>query len=103
MEHTIQIEESVVELSLDWLLGEVCIQHHDHPYLIIRQTANPVFPNRYLMSHQVKDGRLFIKDRRKKILSFGLQLYKTDVVFFLNDNYSPFPFVVKEQIFRQRD
>ncbi|PRS27623.1 DUF4097 family beta strand repeat-containing protein [Bacillus pumilus] len=83
MEHTIQIEESVVELSLDWLLGEVCIQHHDHPYLIIRQTTNQVFPKRYLMHHQVKDGRLFIQDRRKKILSFGLQLYKTDVAIFL--------------------
>ncbi|WLP59960.1 DUF4097 family beta strand repeat-containing protein [Bacillus pumilus] len=83
MEHTIPIEEKVVELSLDWLLGEVFIQHHDHPYLIIRQTANQVFPKRYLMHHQVRDGRLFIKDRRKKILSLGLQLYKTNVTIFL--------------------
>lgn len=104
MEHTIQIEESVVELSLDWLLGEVCIQHHDHPYLIIRQTTNQVFPKRYLMHHQVKDGRLFIQDRRKKYSALGFNFIKLMSLFFsLNNNYSPFPFVVKEQIFRQRD
>ncbi|WCL57368.1 hypothetical protein PNF30_18085 [Bacillus safensis] len=51
MEHTVQIEESVVELSLDWLLGEVRIHHHDHPYLIIHQTTNQVFPKRYLLHH----------------------------------------------------
>ncbi|PSB69053.1 hypothetical protein C6345_13455 [Bacillus sp. LNXM12-2] len=83
MEHTVQIEESVVELSLDWLLGEVRIHHHDHPYLFIRQTTNQAFPQRYLLHHQVRDGRLVIQDRRKKILSLGLHLYKTDVAIYL--------------------
>lgn len=86
MEHTVQIEESVVELSLDWLLGEVCIHHHDHPYLIIRQTTNQVFPKRYLLHHQVRDGRLVIQDRRKRILSLGLQLYQTDIAIYLPKN-----------------
>ncbi|MCM2990216.1 DUF4097 family beta strand repeat-containing protein [Bacillus safensis] len=83
MEHTVQIEESVVELSLDWLLGEVRIHHHDHPYLIIRQTINQVFPKRYLLHHQVRDGQLVIQDGRKKIFSLGLHLYQTDVAIFL--------------------
>ncbi|MFS3915614.1 DUF4097 family beta strand repeat-containing protein [Bacillus australimaris] len=83
MEHTIQIDESVVELSLDWLLGEVRIHHHDHPYLIIRQTTNQVFPKRYLLHHQVKDGQLIVQDRRKRILSLGLHLYQTDVAIYL--------------------
>ncbi|MCM3028112.1 DUF4097 family beta strand repeat-containing protein [Bacillus safensis] len=86
MEHTVQIEESVVELSLDWLLGEVRIHHHDHPYLIIRQTTNQVFPKRYLMHHQVKDGRLVVQDRRKRIFSLGLHLYQTDVAIYLPKN-----------------
>ncbi|QRY36302.1 DUF4097 family beta strand repeat-containing protein [Bacillus sp. PDNC022] len=86
MEHTVQIEESVVELSLDWLLGEVRIHHHDHPYLIIRQTTNQVFPKRYLLHHQVKDGRLVIQDRRKRLFSLGLHLYQTDVAIYLPKN-----------------
>ncbi|WAT81028.1 DUF4097 family beta strand repeat-containing protein [Bacillus safensis] len=86
MEHTVQIEESVVELSLDWLLGEVRIHHHDHPYLIIRQTTNQVFPKRYLLHHQVRDGRLVIQDRRKRIFSLGLHLYQTDVAIYLPKN-----------------
>ena len=86
MEHTVQIEELVVELSLDWLLGEVRIHHHDHPYLIIRQTTNQVFPKRYLLHHQVKGGRLVIQDRRKRIFSLGLNLYQTDLTIYLPKN-----------------
>ena len=83
LEHIVRIEEAVFELSLDWLLGEVHIHHHDHPYLLIHQTTNHAFPHRYLLHHQVREGRLMIQDRRKRTFSLGLHLHKTDLEIYL--------------------
>ncbi|PCK23459.1 hypothetical protein CEY02_01030 [Bacillus pumilus] len=83
MKHTVQIEEAVVELSLDWLLGDVRIHHHDYPYLLIHQTTNHAFPHRYLLHHQVREGRLVIQDRRKRKFSLGLHLHKTELEIYL--------------------
>ncbi|MBD3861572.1 DUF4097 family beta strand repeat protein [Bacillus sp. 28A-2] len=83
MEHTVRIEEAVVELSIDWLLGEVRIHHHEHPYLLIHQTTEHAFPHRYLLHHEVREGRLVIQDRRKRTFSLGFHLHQTDVELYL--------------------
>ncbi|MEW4091098.1 hypothetical protein Q0N29_14315 [Bacillus altitudinis] len=44
MKHTVQIEEAITELSLNWLVGDVRLYHHDHPYLLMKQTPITFFP-----------------------------------------------------------
>ncbi|MGG1698808.1 DUF4097 family beta strand repeat-containing protein [Bacillus zhangzhouensis] len=83
MEHTVQIEEAVVELSLDWLIGKVRIHQHDHSYILIHQITNNAFPRRHLLQYQVREGRLVIQDRRKRKFSLGLHLHKTDLEIYL--------------------
>ncbi|MGN7488456.1 DUF4097 family beta strand repeat-containing protein [Bacillus altitudinis] len=83
MKHTVRIEEVIAQLSLNWLVGDVRLHHHDHPYVLIKQTTNHVFPHRYLLHHQVRGDRLVIQDKRKRAVSLGLHLHKTDLEIYL--------------------
>ncbi|WEZ70317.1 hypothetical protein [Bacillus altitudinis] len=44
VKHTVQIEEAITELSLNWLVGDVRLYHHDHPYLLMKQTTQSRIP-----------------------------------------------------------
>ncbi|MFP7228125.1 DUF4097 family beta strand repeat-containing protein [Bacillus altitudinis] len=83
MKHTVRIEEVIAQLSLNWLVGDVRLHHHDHPCVLIKQTTNHVFPHRYLLHHQVRGDRLVIQDKRKRAVSLGLHLHKTDLEIYL--------------------
>ncbi|MDH8711863.1 hypothetical protein M2301_003275 [Micromonospora sp. 1209] len=83
VKHTVRIEEVIAQLSLNWLVGDVRLHHHDHPYVLIKQTTNHVFPHRYLLHHQVRGDRLVIQDKRKRAVSLGLHLHKTDLEIYL--------------------
>lgn len=83
VKHTVRIEEVIAQLSLNWLVGDVRLHHHDHPYVLIKQTTNHVFPHRYLLHHQVRGDRLVIQDKRKRAISLGLHLHQTNLEIYL--------------------
>ncbi len=83
VKHTVRIEEAIAQLSLNWLVGDVHLHHHDHPYVLIKQTTNHVFPHRYLLHHQVQGSRLVIQDKRKRAVSLGLHLHQTNLEIYL--------------------
>ncbi|AJS58169.1 DUF4097 family beta strand repeat-containing protein [Paenibacillus sp. IHBB 10380] len=77
------IQETISDVSLDWITGDIHILQSENDEIEIIQTADPRFPESKLFRYQVNNGVLSIADGRKQKVNIGFNFKQTALEIYI--------------------